>query len=524
MILLIANSDVDKVRTIRYLISWETYHFEEIYTAHSEKKAEQIVKTKRPDLVICDIAFVLNQENDWLNQYKENHPLAEVIVTAEKLEKEAFRRVLHLGAMDYLEIPVDETELENVLRRYQKKYQGKQSMAQDIQGGKYWKQNYALVQEMFWKNLCLNRISGNPEQIEEAASQFNVKFDKDSYQKMILLTMKNQDEMWSLWGEHFCQAAIQNIARAVVKAPEESSKVIIIYSRIAILIEQKEFSAAEDKCKVLIQRCKEELNAEVRCYISEPVFCERLAEVYSTLLAYSKDDVLKQQPITMVKDRNKKDISELIIPKTWEDIMYTSEPLKLVSEVRAFLIEAAHRNQLNEQNFRIFQQDMLQLFFSYMEKKEISAHELYDNNKIFKLYKTAVLSIDGMCQWVETCTAYIAQQNYGTGERPGESMVFAMKEYIRNHLNEKITIRQIAESIHLSPDYVSRVFKQETGLTLKEYIVKKRMKCAKYLLSTTKHTVSDIAAETGYDNLSYFIRQFQKYYGMTPKQYQMQDS
>ena len=152
----------------------------------------------------------------------------------------------------------------------------------------------------------------------------------------------------------------------------------------------------------------------------------------------------------------------------------------------------------------------------------MSAHELYDNNRIYKLYKAAILSIDGMCQWVQTCAEYIIFRNDQGSEYPNGKIVSAVKEFISDHLKEKITVGRIAETVHLSPDYMSKIFKKETGITPKEYLVQKRMKKAKHLLRTRGNTVSDVAAETGYDNLSYFIRQFQRYYGVTPKQYKKQ--
>lgn len=522
MVLLIATLDIDEARMMRYLIPWEQSGFDRIVTAYSEKKASQAAMESRPDLVICDIFWVKGQSGSWITQLKNDHPLIDVIVIGEKLDEDTFHSVLYLGALDYLEKPVSEERMKAAMQRYQDRVAIKKNMELGIRSGKYWKQNYALIQEMFWKNLCLNRIPGGPEEIEEYADQLNVNFDKDIYHKMVLVTMKNQDEMWSVWGQDFCQSAIQNIARAVVKPSKDGSKVIVIYSRVAILIEQEEFDTLEERCKVLIQRCREELNAEILCYISEPAFCERISDIYDNLLAYSKDDVLKQQQIIHVKNRKKEEISEIIIPKTWEDILYMSDPDKLVKKVREFLVSLAHQNQLNEQNFRIFQQDMLQLFFSYMEKKEMSAHELYDNNRIYKLYKAAILSIDGMCQWVQTCAEYIIFRNDQGSEYPNGKIVSAVKEFISDHLKEKITVGQIAETVHLSPDYMSKIFKKETGITPKEYLVQKRMKKAKHLLRTRGNTVSDVAAETGYDNLSYFIRQFQRYYGVTPKQYKKQ--
>ena len=212
----------------------------------------------------------------------------------------------------------------------------------------------------------------------------------------------------------------------------------------------------------------------------------------------------------------------IIIPKLWSDIFYTANPLTLVQEVRTFLTDLAKEGKLSEANFRIFQQDMLQLFFTYMEKKELSAHELYDNSEIYKLYKAAISSIDDMCCWVLTCTEYITKGISDKNENSNRMMVALVKEYIWQNMKEEISMKQIADHVHLSSDYMTKLFKKETGLTIKEYMIKKRMERARELLQSSEKTVSDIALEVGYDNLSYFIRQFRGFYGVTPKQYQMQ--
>ena len=61
--------------------------------------------------------------------------------------------------------------------------------------------------------------------------------------------------------------------------------------------------------------------------------------------------------------------------------------------------------------------------------------------------------------------------------------------------------------------------KQKTGYTFQKLLQRKRFQKAVYLLVETELTVEDIALEVGYENQSYFYRQFQKRYGMTPKKY-----
>lgn len=79
------------------------------------------------------------------------------------------------------------------------------------------------------------------------------------------------------------------------------------------------------------------------------------------------------------------------------------------------------------------------------------AHELYDNHEIYRLYKIAILSIDGMCRWVSKCTEYITGQNSLKEGIHGAEVVRKVKEYIRSNLKNDLTMEQIADLTHLNP-------------------------------------------------------------------------
>ena len=210
---------------------------------------------------------------------------------------------------------------------------------------------------------------------------------------------------------------------------------------------------------------------------------------------------------------------EIVLPESWSDLLYTSDVQKLVAEVKKFLVPLARQGLLSEKNFRIFQQDMLQLFFAYMEKKGMHAHELYDNQEIYRLYKIAILSIDGMCRWVERCSELITRQHQMKEGSLGNRVVREVKEYIRENLKNEITMKQISEVTHLNPDYTTRIFRKMTGMTIRDYVIRKRMERAKLLLETTDLSVSGVAMESGYDNFSYFVQVFRRYFGMTPNRF-----
>ena len=69
--------------------------------------------------------------------------------------------------------------------------------------------------------------------------------------------------------------------------------------------------------------------------------------------------------------------------------------------------------------------------------------------------------------------------------------------------------------------WLSREIKKQTGKTYKELLQEKRMQQAVWLLTNSAVSVSDIIESVGYDNTSYFYRKFREKYGMSPKEYRM---
>lgn len=92
-------------------------------------------------------------------------------------------------------------------------------------------------------------------------------------------------------------------------------------------------------------------------------------------------------------------------------------------------------------------------------------------------------------------------------------------EYIESSYANTICLQDISESVQMSPKYFCRFFQEMTHRTPIEYLNNYRIERACYLLLTTNQTITEIAFNTGFNDLSYFIKTFKKYKGTTPKQY-----
>jgi AraC family transcriptional regulator len=94
-----------------------------------------------------------------------------------------------------------------------------------------------------------------------------------------------------------------------------------------------------------------------------------------------------------------------------------------------------------------------------------------------------------------------------------------IEDYVRGYLAESIQIETLAELAGLSPFHFSRVFKQATGMTPHQFVVRERMLHAQQLIRETSRSLIDIALEVGYTSPSHFAQVFRREVGMAPTQF-----
>ena len=94
-------------------------------------------------------------------------------------------------------------------------------------------------------------------------------------------------------------------------------------------------------------------------------------------------------------------------------------------------------------------------------------------------------------------------------------------QYIQHHVYEHITLTSVSEYIGLSKEYVSYIFKRDTGKTVSEYITETKMMHALEMLRNSNFTLSDISKNLGYNNYCYFSKCFKNTFNRSPKQMQI---
>lgn len=119
----------------------------------------------------------------------------------------------------------------------------------------------------------------------------------------------------------------------------------------------------------------------------------------------------------------------------------------------------------------------------------------------------------------EVVEDYVQRMYILRKQNPYPKAVTLCIDYIYDNLHTKITLEKLAEFVHLSPGYLSRLFHKEVGVSVSEYIQKKRIETAENMLKYSDYEYVDIAEYLCFSSESHFIQTFKKYNNCTPRAY-----
>ena len=97
--------------------------------------------------------------------------------------------------------------------------------------------------------------------------------------------------------------------------------------------------------------------------------------------------------------------------------------------------------------------------------------------------------------------------------------VILCMDYIHYHLHENISCAVLAEKVNLNQSYLSVLFKRETGISITEYVIRKRMDAAENMLKYSDYSLTEISDLLNFSSYSHFAKTFRKYYNTSPKEY-----
>lgn len=188
-----------------------------------------------------------------------------------------------------------------------------------------------------------------------------------------------------------------------------------------------------------------------------------------------------------------------------------------LDEISAVANKIAIEEKGSDCGIALLHYDLIQIFNDYLYDNGIPVRTLFQNEAIRELDSHAERSVFDMMNFSAHLFDYVVNELQGLGET--EDVINKVKRYIASHFRENIDRDSISSIAYVTPNYLSKRFRSEVGMNMREYINQLRIGEAKRLLLSTNAYISKIATTVGFDSISYFSTVFRKQCGMSPEEW-----
>ena len=497
-------------------INWEGLGIRLSGTAADGQDAWNQMQESPPDILITDIRMPYIDGLELSKRAKALNPNLVILIISAYDDFEYARTAMHLRALDYILKPIDleamTRSLTNAVSHCQQFHQDKRMMTTELLRTLAVQEPRAGDGEPFWNELdldpsfwcCFMQVDLDEASLDRLSDDIRYASER-RFSALNQLFLKDG---FYLLESHQCSYSVCLIFASKLE--------LTMARRVLVDAVRKHFPHEKVCCDVSIsagrvvqglrrlresvKTCQEACKLHFIKGSNADIFYE---EVDSWLC--QEPESSPEQPIpdtrliTFIREQNKEGISrELEQLKTWLYRKGSESYLYMTFSLGSFYTHLM--KELGESGISL--QDVFQN--PVEEFKKVTSGGTLES------------SIENLRQNLfQICDSIrINKSRYG---RLMDQAVL----YIQNHyMSSAFSIEEVARAVCLSTSYFSTVFKNETGTTFTDYLIRIRMEKAMTLLKTTSMKMYEIASRVGYENAAYFSAAFKRFYGKSPSEFQ----
>lgn len=501
---------------LRGFIHWEDYGFQICAEASNGKEAYDKIEECYPDVILTDITMPYMGGLELAEKVTAQYPDIAVILITGNNEFEYARRALKIGVCDYIVKPFEKEELILSLLKLQ------DNMGKVIENTDTARDNIHREKEKVLRKAILGKEEDNIG-IESKLQEAGISFTTDNYlMGCVRLQMEkdNDYEDFLNW-ESILISMLSDTLRVdgsfeVFRDFQNNIVFVINFAGEQALKSYRAYELS-DFPKIIARR----LGMECRLCIGD--HCHSISELrkdyYKIMDAIADAETGKVVKLFEGRKKESAEMDGFYAP------LYLSELSEALTGKEKDTFD--HFWKLEWENVMSYRDENLtmQLFsalIGLLMTDIVNSGSSIDNvyGEGARPYSELYTILD-MEQKVEKLYWYYELWLDSAKEsKVSQSKTIAEKAriYIQAHYMEgDLSITDISEELYINQTYLRKMFKEEMGMTLLEFITKYRMHMAKQLILTTDYSLTQIAEKVGYNDVSYFSKCFKRYYKVSPK-------
>ena len=538
MLTMIVADDEPFIRSsLIHVFKWqEEFGIEIIGEASDGLEAYELCLKLKPDILFTDIMMPLMGGLQVAEKLREAGSPTRIIIISGAQDFSYAREALKVSAEGYILKPVKLAEVREVFRQVVAKLKEEREHQMDVeQLRKQLHDNMPLLREKFLQNLVAG-LYRNEEEVWQKIEYFALPFKREQTLTACVLQLDEYQSAVNKFSEEYKQLlyfSIQNImGECLISHPCAISFVASENEFIMV------FCPAEDSSPRALPEVCEQIISSIQTYLrlDASIGIGRACPLASQL-----EDSYKDALAALVYKFYTGNASVLYIKdiqpetETLQSTFFYKFQARLMNELKA-----GHTGtvmELMEQLFTRLAGPKLQIEYVQSICAEMiftSARTLYEiDEDISQVLSDRITIMDKlylqknitglkayMLSLLHDLSAYVAGKNTSKNSR----IISKIRTLVQEGYASELSISKISEEVFLTPNYISLIFKKETGETITDYITGIRIARAKELLRTTDLKVMEISELVGYENPHYFSTVFKKTTGLHPLKYRSEQS
>ncbi len=499
MKILIADDDAYTREGLVESIDWETLGIDEIMQAVNGQDALTTARWFHPDIILTDIRMPQMDGLAFARELLAGSRESRVIFISGYMEIDYLKDAIQLSAVDFIEKPIDRAALRRALERAVEEVREIRRHRAAVEDQRN------IRQQTLVRLLCSEQP--DPKTIEKLAQEEG--FPLTGIYVCVFLQYSAKQPL-SEEDDDRLMASIQACsAKALGRWDKEKRQFQMVLALSAR--NQHQLASICAALSTEFPQCWVGAGAEVEDY--------RQIRNSSRMAAAAVNCAFYQTERKIFRISREIRGKHAVEPGIYgEFLQILSEPPEKIQDRFCTLFKELQENIYcpREQVCTLVASLLLALYRAYPGL--YGKHPAIKNEEDIQLVLTNIESLQEMELLILDLLPCI--QDRDMEKKKFSRIVQSAIEYIARHFREKdLSVAQIADYLHFSPDYLNVLFKQETKLTIKQYVNNYRLEKSMAMLEKDFYKVTEIAELCGYDNANYFAKAFRKATGMTPTEY-----
>ena len=507
--------------------------------AQDASEGMELIRTLNPNIIITDIRMPEIDGLKFIEMAKAFNKSLKFVIISGYQDFEYARNAIKLGVDDYLLKPIENDQLKNILLQLEASLQSESELQLSLADLK----SKARSGTDFIKNKYLTDITchGNEFDIRHIFKNLDIvglSFPHPLFTLVtVLISGVNQASPFSGREDlSLVRFAVRNISEELL-APagyiasfehtRDDKQVVVIINHKNLLDLEKNFDLT-GVCSKLIYSLNKYLKLSVSIGIGRSCASpEGIPDAYTESYTAAMQKITlgdnKVIPIEDVPDCNRIDFflqeeSKLLLLNY---IKQGNHKKALVIIEKIF--ELIKKESLSYSNIKILYIDLLLLFSRTVKESGGSWDKIFREDVFSEAYLLQFQNLDSVYACLKECISSICSYLENLSKSHSKKVIDEILEFINNYYYTEVSLNELANKYFLNPNYLSQLFKAETGENFVNYLTRIRMEKARDLLLNTELKSYKIAEMVGYSVPRYFSEVFQKYFGMTPTEFREQN-